>query len=156
MSNTDEIQEEIPNSEPDIEVSVVMPCLNEEDSIAYCINVIKDSFNRYGLRGEIIVVDNDSTDNSLTLAKANGARVVVEKQRGYGNAYKTGIAIAKGRYIIMGDADGTYDFSMIGDFVEELRRGNAFVTGSRRLGEIKEVLCRGSISILETQCLQRS
>ena len=119
------------------EVSVVLPCLNEEESIAFCINMIKTSFGRYGIKGEIIVVDNDSTDNSLAIAKANGAKVVVEKERGYGNAYKAGIAIAQGRYIIMGDSDGTYDFSMIGDFVDALRQGYAFVTGSRKLGEIR-------------------
>ena len=141
MSIPEKMQGKNPNPEAGVQVSVVMPCLNEEESIAFCINMIKTCFVRYGIKGEIIVVDNDSTDNSLSIAKANGAKVVVEQERGYGNAYKTGIAIAQGRYIIMGDSDGTYDFSMIGDFVEALRQGAAFVTGSRKLGEIR----RGSM-----------
>ena len=120
------------------EVSVVLPCLNEEDSIGECINTIKKILNKKGVNGEIIVADNGSTDNSISRAKCEEVKIVVEKNKGYGNAYKAGFNVAQGKYIIMGDSDGTYDFSMIGDFIDKLRHGIDFVTGSRKLGQIKK------------------
>ncbi len=117
------------------EVSVVMPCLNEEAAIGACIEKIRRTLDQAGLDGEIVVCDNGSTDRSVAIAEAMGARVVHQPERGYGNAYLKGFDSAHGRYLVMGDADDTYDFTMIPDFLKALRQdGNAFVTGSRYLG----------------------
>jgi glycosyltransferase involved in cell wall biosynthesis len=117
------------------EVSVVMPCLNEEAAIGACIEKIRRTFDQAGLDGEIVVCDNGSTDRSVAIAEAMGARVVHQPERGYGNAYLKGFDSARGRYLVMGDADDTYDFTLIPEFLKVLREGgNAFVTGSRYLG----------------------
>jgi glycosyltransferase involved in cell wall biosynthesis len=117
------------------EVTVVMPCLNEEAAIGACIEKIRRTFDEAGLDGEIVVCDNGSTDRSVAIAAAMGARVVHQAERGYGNAYLKGFDSARGRYLVMGDADDTYDFTMIPEFLRALREdGNAFVTGSRYLG----------------------
>ena len=117
------------------EVSVVMPCLNEEEAIGACIEKIQRTFEHAGLEGEIVVCDNGSTDRSVAIAEALGARVVHQPERGYGNAYLKGFESARGRYLVMGDADDTYDFTLIPEFLSALReRDNAFVTGSRYLG----------------------
>jgi glycosyltransferase involved in cell wall biosynthesis len=117
------------------EVSVVMPCLNEEAAIGACIEKIRRTFDAAGLDGEIVVCDNGSTDRSVAIAEAMGARVVHQPERGYGNAYLKGFDSARGRYLVMGDADDTYDFTLIPEFLKALREGgNAFVTGSRYLG----------------------
>ena len=117
------------------EVSVVMPCLNEEAAIGACIENIRRTFDQAGLDGEIVVCDNGSTDRSVAIAEAMGARVVHQPERGYGNAYLKGFDSARGRYLVMGDADDTYDFTLIPEFLKALREGgNAFVTGSRYLG----------------------
>jgi glycosyltransferase involved in cell wall biosynthesis len=117
------------------EVSVVMPCLNEEAAIGACIEKIRRTFDQAGLDGEIVVCDNGSTDRSVAIAEAMGARVVHQSERGYGNAYLKGFDSARGRYLVMGDADDTYDFTLIPEFLKALREGgNAFVTGSRYLG----------------------
>ena len=117
------------------EVSVVMPCLNEEAAIGACIEKIRRTFDQAGLDGEIVVCDNGSTDGSVAIAEAMGARVVHQPERGYGNAYLKGFDSARGRYLVMGDADDTYDFTLIPEFLKALREGgNAFVTGSRYLG----------------------
>jgi glycosyltransferase involved in cell wall biosynthesis len=116
-------------------VSVVMPCLNEEEAIGPCIEKIQRTFAGAGLDGEIVVCDNGSTDASVGIAERLGARVVHEAARGYGRAYLTGFAHARGRYLVMGDADDTYDFTMIPQFLAELQdQGSQFVTGSRYLG----------------------
>lgn len=116
-------------------VSVVMPCLNEEEAIGACIGKILDTFRAAGIDGEIVVCDNGSTDRSVEIAERMGARVVHEERRGYGNAYLTGFANARGDFLIMGDADDTYDFSLIPQLLELLREGGYdFVTGSRYLG----------------------
>ena len=115
-------------------VSVVMPCLNEEQAIGACIEKIQHTFATAGLSGEIIVCDNGSTDRSVAIATSLGARVVHEPARGYGRAYQTGFASARGQYLVMGDADDTYDFTMIPRFLAALREeGYDFVTGSRYL-----------------------
>lgn len=114
-------------------VSVVLPCLNEEAAIGACLQKILDTFDRARLDGEIVVCDNGSTDRSVAIAEAMGARVVHQPERGYGNAYLKGFASAKGRYLVMGDADDTYDFTMIPAFLDKLREGDDFVTGSRYL-----------------------
>jgi glycosyltransferase involved in cell wall biosynthesis len=115
-------------------VSVVMPCLNEEEAIGPCIEKIQRTFSQAGIDGEIVVCDNGSTDASVAIAERMGARVVHQPLRGYGQAYLKGFASARGRYLVMGDADDTYDFTMIPQFLAALRdEGNDFVTGSRYL-----------------------
>src|SRR5689334_1245941 len=112
-----------------------MPCLNEEEAIGPCIEKIQQTFARAGLEGEIVVSDNGSTDASVAIAERLGARVVHQPLRGYGNAYLKGFESASGRYLVMGDADDTYDFTMIPQFVQALESERyEFVTGSRYLG----------------------
>lgn len=124
------------NRESTIEVSVVMPCLNEEKGIARCIRTIRDVFTRENISGEIIVADNGSTDRSAQIAREEGAHVVFEPLKGYGAAYLCGIRHASGRYIVIGDSDNTYDFNDIPRFLEPLRHGYDFVIGSRFKGTI--------------------
>lgn len=119
-----------------VEVSVVMPCLNEGNTIGACIQKALEAFQQEGLAGEVIVCDNGSTDDSAIIARSLGARVVHEPARGYGSAYLKGIAEAKGRYIVIGDSDNTYDFSELGGFVDLLRDGYDLVMGSRFKGRI--------------------
>jgi hypothetical protein len=120
---------------PEPLVSVVMPCLNEEAAIGPCIEKIQRTLAGAGIDGEIVVCDNGSTDASAAIAERLGARVVRQPLRGYGNAYLRGFASARGRYLVMGDADDTYDFTMIPQFLEALEGGGQeFVTGSRYLG----------------------
>jgi len=122
----------------EIEVSVVMPCLNEEEGIGICIRKIKEVFLREGLNGEIIVADNGSIDRSKEIAQSEGAIVVTEPQRGYGAAYLRGLREARGKYIIIGDSDNTYDFYDISNFLKPLREGCDFVMGSRFKGKMKK------------------
>ena len=124
--------------EDHIEVSVVMPCLNEEGAIGICIRKVKEVFAAAGLRGEIIVVDNGSIDRSREIAETEGARVFTEQQRGYGAAYLTGLKQARGNYIVIGDSDNTYDFYEIPKFLAPLRQGYDFVIGSRFKGGLKK------------------
>jgi glycosyltransferase involved in cell wall biosynthesis len=120
---------------PEPLVSVVMPCLNEEAAIGPCIEKIQRTFAAAGIDGEIVVCDNGSTDASVAIAERLGARVVHQPLRGYGSAYLKGFASARGRYFVMGDADDTYDFTLIPRFLEALQgEGHEFVTGSRYLG----------------------
>lgn len=121
----------------DIEVSVVMPCLNEVETLATCIRKAVGFFERSGIRGEVIVADNGSTDGSQRLAAECGARVVDIVDRGYGSALQGGIAAARGRYVIMGDADDSYDFASLDSFVAGLRDGNDLVMGNRFRGGIQ-------------------
>ncbi|MEH2004911.1 glycosyltransferase family 2 protein [Nostoc sp.] len=117
-------------------VSVVMPCLNEEAAIGSCIEKIQNTFNNAGIDGEIVVCDNGSTDSSVEIAKNMGVRVVHQSLRGYGNAYLKGFNSARGKYFIMGDADDTYDFRLIPQFLDAIVNENYdFVTGSRFLGK---------------------
>ncbi len=119
------------------ELSVVMPCLNEAQTIAICIRKALDSFERIGIAGEVVVADNGSTDGSQEIAEGLGARVVPVEQRGYGAALTGGIAAARGRWVIMGDADDSYDFSKLEPFVEQLREGYDLVAGNRFEGGIQ-------------------
>jgi glycosyltransferase involved in cell wall biosynthesis len=113
-------------------VSVVMPCLNEEEAVGNCIQKIQSAFAQANIEGEIVVCDNGSTDNSVEIAERMGVRVVHQQLRGYGNAYLKGFANARGLYLIMGDADDTYDFKQIPKFLDKLiNEGYDFVTGSR-------------------------
>jgi hypothetical protein len=118
------------------EVSVVMPCLNEEATVGTCVRQALAALARSGLSGEVVVADNGSTDASAELAAAAGACVVAAPVRGYGAAYSAGLAAARGRYLVLGDADGTYDFDRVPDFVLKLREGNDLVLGSRFAGQI--------------------
>jgi glycosyltransferase involved in cell wall biosynthesis len=113
------------------EVSVVMPCLNEADTLETCIKKAMSAFASAGIRGEVIVADNGSTDGSQEIATRNGARVVPVRFRGYGNALMGGIAAARGRCVVMGDADDSYDFGEIPRIVAKLREGYALVQGCR-------------------------
>jgi glycosyltransferase involved in cell wall biosynthesis len=117
--------------EPAIEVSVVMPCLNEADTLATCIEKAQRAFREHGIVGEIVVADNGSTDDSAAIATRLGARVIPIQQRGYGQALMGGIAAARGKFIIMGDADDSYDFLEIPKFVARLREGYDLVQGCR-------------------------
>jgi Glycosyl transferase family 2 len=126
-----------PSSSSTFDVSVVIPCLNEANSLAFCIHKAISAFRAAGLRGEVVVADNGSTDGSIQIAESNGARVVHVPQRGYGAALKAGIAGARGAYIIMGDADDSYDFTDAPRFVAKLREGFDMVMGNRFRGEIK-------------------
>jgi glycosyltransferase involved in cell wall biosynthesis len=112
-------------------VSVVIPCLNEAETIAECVTSARATLDQAGLEGEVIVVDNGSTDRSGELARAAGAAVVDEPRRGYGSAYLAGLAAARGDYIVMVDADLTYDFGEIPRFVSELENGGQLVVGNR-------------------------
>ena len=112
-------------------ISVVIPCLNEAQSIGEAVRRARQALDDNGFQGEVIVADNGSTDGSPALAEAAGARVVHEQRRGYGSAYLAGFAAAKGDYIVMADADLTYDFSEIPRFVEQLEAGGELVMGNR-------------------------
>jgi glycosyltransferase involved in cell wall biosynthesis len=112
-------------------VSVVIPCLNEEDNIEACVRAARAAMDEAAIAGEVVVSDNASDDRSAELAAAAGARVVYEPRRGYGSAYRAGFAAARGRYIVMGDADLTYDFREIPRFVEQLEEGAELVLGDR-------------------------
>jgi len=120
-----------------VEVSVVIPCLNEANSLAYCVDKAVTAFRNAGLNGEVVVADNGSTDGSIQIAEEHGARVVHVRERGYGAALRTGIAAARGPIIIMGDADDSYDFTDVPRFVEKLREGYDVVMGNRFRGGIR-------------------
>jgi glycosyltransferase involved in cell wall biosynthesis len=115
-------------------VSVVIPCLNEAANIERCVAWARTTMAEHGIRGEVVVADNDSEDDSAALAAAAGARVVHERRRGYGNAYMAGFAAARGRYVVMADADLTYDFGDIPRFLSELEAGADLVMGDRMDG----------------------
>ena len=114
-----------------IEVSIVMPCLDEAETLGACIAKARQAIAQHGLRAEIVVADNGSRDGSPHIAQALGARCVVAPIRGYGAALMAGIAAARGTYVVMGDADDTYDFRAIYPFIAQLRAGADFVIGCR-------------------------
>ena len=133
--------------EREIELTVVMPCLNEADTLATCIDKAKRALAEHGIVGEIVVADNGSTDGSQAIAERHGARVVPVADRGYGAALMGGIAAARGRYIIMGDADDSYDFGEIPRFVAKLRAGYELVQGCR-LPTGGGAVARGAMPVL--------
>ncbi len=124
------------STEQDIEVSAVMPCLNEEQTLATCIEKAINCFAALGIRGEVVVGDNGSTDCSREIAESLGARVVHQPVRGYGAALQAAISASRGRYCIMADSDDSYDWSSMGPFVEKLREGYDLVMGTRLRGTI--------------------
>src|SRR5947207_12652923 len=125
----------MPEAEP--EVSVVMPCLNEARTLRTCIEKARQDLSGQGVSHEIIVADNGSTDGSQQIARDAGARVVDVEEKGYGAALAGGIAAARGAFIIMGDADDSYDFAHLMPFVEKLREGYELVMGNRFAGGIE-------------------
>jgi hypothetical protein len=114
-----------------IEVTVVMPCLNEADTLATCIRKARTAMENTGIVGEVLVADNGSSDDSVAIARSAGARVVLVTEKGYGAALMGGITAARGRFVIMGDADDSYDFGELPKFVERLRAGDELVQGCR-------------------------
>jgi glycosyltransferase involved in cell wall biosynthesis len=120
-----------------IEVSVVMPCLNEALTVGRCVAKAVRALEEMGIHGEVIVADNGSSDGSQAIASEHGAKVVHVQQRGYGSALQGGIKAARGQFIIMGDADDSYDFSRLAGFIERLRAGDELVMGNRFRGGIK-------------------
>ncbi len=120
----------------EIELSIVMPCLNEAETLAVCIKKAKAFLDTHGIAGEVVIADNGSTDGSQQIANAMGARIVAIPVRGYGAALAGGIAAARGRFVAMGDADDSYDFGSLMPFVERLRGGADLVMGNRFQGGI--------------------
>jgi len=119
-----------------IEVSVVMPCLNEEETLGICIQKAQRTLDALGIVGEVVIADNGSTDASAEIAERLGASVVHQPTRGYGAAYLAGLAAAQGQYIIMGDSDDTYDFTDLERFITPLQNGYDLVIGNRFKGKI--------------------
>ncbi|MDJ0740704.1 MAG: glycosyltransferase family 2 protein [Gammaproteobacteria bacterium] len=119
-----------------VELTVLMPCLNEAETLATCIGKARKSLDELGIDGEVLIADNGSNDGSQKIAVDSGARVAHVEQPGYGAALRGGIEAARGRYVIMGDADDSYDFSRLGGFVEKLRAGYQLVMGNRFRGGI--------------------
>jgi hypothetical protein len=120
-----------------IELTILMPCLNEALTLGICIRKANDFLRHAGVAGEVLIADNGSTDGSQVLAAAAGARVVEVGERGYGAALSAGIRAARGRYVIMGDSDDSYDFSRLQGFVDALRAGHQLVMGNRFAGGIE-------------------
>ena len=122
--------------EDDLELTILMPCLNEAETIAVCVRKAMGFLERSGVQGEVLIADNGSTDGSQALAEAEGARVVAVPEKGYGAALMGGIKAARGRFVIMGDADDSYDFERLDGMVETLRGGADLVMGNRFKGGI--------------------
>ena len=121
-----------------IELTILMPCLNEAETLATCVRKAQGFLERTGIRGEVLISDNGSTDGSQAIAEGLGARVTPASRRGYGAALINGVETARGRYVIMGDADDSYDFENLEPFVERLRDGADLVMGNRFKGGIAE------------------
>ncbi|WP_202815390.1 glycosyltransferase family 2 protein [Bradyrhizobium sp. CCGE-LA001] len=122
---------------PELELTILMPCLNEAETLAVCIAKAQAFLRRAQITGEVLIADNGSTDSSRHIAEAGGARVIDVPMRGYGAALRAGIAAARGRYIVMGDADDSYDFARLDAFLECLRAGDDLVMGNRFRGGIE-------------------
>lgn len=122
----------------EIELTILMPCLNEEKTIEICIKKAKNFLEKNNINGEILIVDNGSTDNSSIIAKENGARVIFVKEKGYGNALINGSREAKGKYTIMGDCDDSYNFLELEKIWEMLRNENDLVIGNRFKGKMEK------------------
>jgi len=121
----------------ELELTILMPCLNEAETVATCVTKAVGWLRDRGVAGEVLVADNGSTDGSRELAEAAGARVVPIPRRGYGAALQGGIEAARGRFVIMGDADDSYDFTALDPFIEQLRSGADVVMGNRFAGGIE-------------------
>ena len=130
-ADSDELSNGLDQLSSEIELSIVIPCLNEADTLAECVEKAQRTINENRIAGEVIVADNGSTDGSQDIATRLGARIVHVPERGYGSALMGGIAAARGRFILMGDADGSYDFEEIPRFLAKLREGYDLVQGCR-------------------------
>lgn len=130
--------------DPTLDLTILMPCLNEAESVGECVREARAYLERSGLNGEVLVVDNGSSDGSAEIARSRGARVVSESRPGYGNAVSRGIRESRGALVIMGDADGSYSFEDLDPFVERLQEGNDLVMGNRFRGSI----ARGAMPLL--------
>jgi len=120
-----------------ISVSAVMPCLNEEETLAFCIRKAQSAFKRLNIAGEVVVADNGSTDQSIQIAESLGARVVHQSEKGYGAALTAGVEGARGEIVVIADADDSYDWESLGDFVHKIEEGNDLVMGNRFRGGIE-------------------
>jgi len=123
--------------EEGLELSVVMPCLNEAETLATCIKKVQDATRENQIRGEVVVADNGSTDGSIDIAARLGARVVHVEEKGYGSAFMGGFTAARGKYVLMGDTDCSYDFGHIPCFLDKLREEYDLVMGNRFQGGIQ-------------------
>jgi len=121
-----------------MKISIVIPCLNEEKAIGKCIEEASAGLRPFNVQSEIIVADNGSTDSSVSIAKRLGATVINVPKRGYGAALKAGILASQGEYVVMGDSDGSYDFTEVGKFIEKFEGGYDIVLGNRFLGGIEK------------------
>ena len=128
---------DVSGPESPCELTVLMPCLDEAETLATCIEKAQGYMASRGISGEVLIADNGSTDGSQAIAEGLGARVVAIAEKGYGSALLGGIKAARGRYVIQGDADDSYDFSDLDLFIEKLREGHALVMGNRFKGGIK-------------------
>ena len=138
------------------ELTILMPCLNEAETLKTCIVKAQDYLKRAGVDGEVLIADNGSTDGSQKIVRRLGGRVVDVPLKGYGAALGAGIADAKGRYVIMGDSDDSYDFSNLDPFLEELRKGANLVMGKRFKGALKRTRCRRYTATWEIPCCRPS
>jgi hypothetical protein len=139
MTMIDPLQYDQPAGEPaesPLELTILMPCLNEAETISTCVAKAKSFLARAGITGEVLIADNGSSDGSVALAQRDGARVIAVAERGYGAALRAGIAAARGRFVVMGDADDSYDFSGLDPFIAKLRAGSDLVMGNRFAGGI--------------------
>lgn len=135
----------------ELELTILMPCLNEQKTVAQCVRQARQFLAESGVCGEVLVADNGSTDNSAALAEEAGARVVSVSERGYGNALIGGIKAAYGKYIIMGDCDMSYDFLHLDGFAEKLRAGYSLVMGCH-MDSIAPEQCRFPTDISACRC----
>jgi hypothetical protein len=119
-----------------LELTILMPCLNEAETISACVAKAKSFLDRAGIAGEVLIADNGSSDGSVALAERDGARVIAVAERGYGAALRAGVAAARGRFVVMGDADDSYDFAGLDPFIAKLRAGSDLVMGNRFAGGI--------------------
>jgi len=133
VSNCDPLAE---GSASPLELTILMPCLNEAETISICVAKAKSFLERAGIAGEVLIADNGSSDGSVALAERDGARVIAVAERGYGAALRAGVAAARGRFVVMGDADDSYDFSGLDPFIAKLRAGSDLVMGNRFAGGI--------------------
>ena len=124
-------------ADSEFEISVIMPCLNEARTVGLCVDKALRALQELNVKGEVVVADNGSSDGSQEIAQQHGARVIAVARKGYGHALRAGIQTARGRYIVMGDADDSYDFSALAPFVERLRAGYDLVMGNRFQGGIR-------------------
>lgn len=121
-----------------LKLSIILPCLNEEKSLGFCLDKIKNIIKQNNFRAEIIVVDNGSTDNSCRIAEGKGIKLIHEEKRGYGSACLRGFGASRGKYLFFADSDGTYDFNEISKFIGQLEQGYDFVIGNRLKGKIEK------------------